>query len=282
MEKLKERVNTFNKLNEKEDFFELMKTPQPDLIDDEMFNQNETITSNNNKNENQNKNEGAFKLYTTSLEDESLILAENELVEKSKEKVAKSSINTTKVVPNRMSPFVSIDKPKAPTIKTTNSIKKLPSNIQPNLMRGPTRKYRSGSTTSLNINSKNKNQDNDKNKLNSKQNTEIIRPATHNEITYSLESDESTMIDNLISDPDRLKEKLKQGKMDREQLNQLQENYLRLLEQYAEAENFIDTFRLGGQFTGNVANVATVIYFYFIIIFFVVFKPKSVVLKSFR
>jgi hypothetical protein len=72
------------------------------------------------------------------------------------------------------------------------------------------------------------------------------------EITYSLDSaDESIVVDTLINNPTQLKQKLKQSKMDREQLTQLQENYLRLLEQYAEAENFIDTFRLGAHTKSN-------------------------------
>ena len=75
------------------------------------------------------------------------------------------------------------------------------------------------------------------------------------EITYSLDSDESIIVDTLLNNPRQLKAKLKQSKMDREQLNQLQENYLRLLEQYAEAENFIDTFRLGNQATKSNSNL---------------------------
>jgi hypothetical protein len=87
-------------------------------------------------------------------------------------------------------------------------------------------------------------------KVERKEPTELVQ----NELTYSLDSDDSIVIDNLISDPNKLKEKLKQNKMDREHLNQLQENYLRLLEQYAEAENFIDAFRLGIGFNATNGN----------------------------
>ena len=73
------------------------------------------------------------------------------------------------------------------------------------------------------------------------------RPATQSDLLYAVESDESTIVDSLIKDPQKLKDKLRQSRVDREQLNQLQQNYLRLLEQYAEAENFIDMFRLSGQ-----------------------------------
>ena len=82
-------------------------------------------------------------------------------------------------------------------------------------------------------------------------------PQTQHEITYSLDSaDESIVIDTLINNPKQLRQKLKQSKMDREQLTQLQENYLRLLEQYAEAENFIDTFRLGAAHTKSNSNLS--------------------------
>jgi len=64
-------------------------------------------------------------------------------------------------------------------------------------------------------------------------------------LNYSIESDESFMLEDLINNPAELKKKLKEGKMDKEQLGQLQQNYIHLLEQYAEKENFIDKFRLG-------------------------------------
>lgn len=72
------------------------------------------------------------------------------------------------------------------------------------------------------------------------------RPSTTVNINYSMDSDESMMMDNLINNPEELKKILREGKKEKEQLNQLQENYLHLLEQYAEKENFIDMFRLHG------------------------------------
>lgn len=116
--------------------------------------------------------------------------------------------------------------------------------------RGPIRKYRSGSTSALNVKtttSKNDQDNNNDNENETRKNHQRSRPATQNDLLYSVESDESTIVDNLISDPQKLKEKLRQSKLEREQLSQLQQNYLQLLEQYAEAENFIDMFRLGGQ-----------------------------------
>ena len=72
------------------------------------------------------------------------------------------------------------------------------------------------------------------------------RPSTTVNINYSIDSDESMMMDNLMNNPEELKKILREGKKEKEQLNQLQENYLHLLEQYAEKENFIDMFRLHG------------------------------------
>lgn len=84
------------------------------------------------------------------------------------------------------------------------------------------------------------------------------RPSTTVNINYSMDSDESMMMDNLINNPEELKKILREGKKEKEQLNQLQENYLHLLEQYAEKENFIDMFRLHGyNATASTAAPAT-------------------------
>lgn len=262
IEKLRERVNSINFsdfIKKEEPLFDLIKTPQPDLILDE------DLSSGN------SKNEGAFKLYTTNLAEESHSELELEPAEERTKINSNKSSLSKPVSNNRASPFVSIDKPNIPTSSSSNLSKtnktttKMSSTNQLNKnqanTRGPIKKYRSGSTSSLNINAKsNKAQmSTERTGSNYKQaETERIRPATHTEVTYTLDSDESTIIDNLINDPEKLKKKLKQGKMDREQLNQLQENYLRLLEQYAEAENFIDTFRLGGQFYGNAINTVAI------------------------
>lgn len=86
--------------------------------------------------------------------------------------------------------------------------------------------------------------------------SERSRPPTTVNINYSADSDDSMMMDNLMNNPTELKKILREGKMDKEQLSQLQENYLHLLEQYAEKENFIDTFRLG--YNANMAATAPV------------------------
>jgi Tfp pilus assembly protein FimV len=97
----------------------------------------------------------------------------------------------------------------------------------------------------------------DSTKINQKDTSVQPLPQAQHEITYSLDSaDESIVVDTLINNPKQLRQKLKQSKMDREQLTQLQENYLRLLEQYAEAENFIDTFRLGAAHTKSNSNLS--------------------------
>ncbi|CAF0721952.1 unnamed protein product [Brachionus calyciflorus] len=221
LQMLKEKINSIN-LNDKrkkDEGFEIIKTPQPDLIDENFLIPTDGTG--------ESKNEGAFKLYSSEKND----------LKNSKENTKKSNPTVKKPL-NNQSPFYSIDKQSA------------------NSNRGPTKKYRSGSTNNLDKNNS-KNQGN-KN-LSSKPNSERIRPSTQNEITYSLDSDESTIIDNLIKDPDRLKKKLKQSKLEREQLNQLQQNYTRLLQQYAEAENFIDAFRVNGQLYTNSTNPTPVV-----------------------
>lgn len=200
----------------------------------------------------QGNNYGAFKLYTF---DSSEKLTYND--EGNENMDANKETNTT--INTRQSPFIPLDKAKVnskntsmnnsqPEEKFSSQIKKTSSTT-----RGPIKKYRSGSTSALNINGKEKNNYKELNN-GDERSSERPRPATQNEIIYAMDSDESTIIDNLINDPQKLKEKLKQSKIDREQLNQLQENYLKLLEQYAEAENFIDTFRLS---SGHLVNGAT-------------------------
>lgn len=115
--------------------------------------------------------------------------------------------------------------------------------------RGPIRKYRSGSTSALHVKTGGSGNSGEGGgeKSGDKGEDKARRPATQSDLLYAVESDESTIVDSLIKDPQKLKDKLRQSRVDREQLNQLQQNYLRLLEQYAEAENFIDMFRLSGQ-----------------------------------
>lgn len=83
---------------------------------------------------------------------------------------------------------------------------------------------------------------------------ERSRASTVTNLNYSIESDESIQLDDLLNNPAELKKKLKESKMDKEQLGQLQQNYLHLLEQYAEKENFIDKFRLGYDVNMNPNN----------------------------
>ena len=301
IDKIREKINSltnYGKEERKADaLFELMQTPQPDLIADEEF--NIAINANNKSNNNSNKtsantnlkatnksNEhGAFKFYNISANDheQENSLIRNEKDDKLSEELSNptqfkkfennnSKLNTanSKSTPttSRMSPFISIDKPdtsksNSNTTPTTNSssLSRNEKNASNNQLkqpttnsRGSTKKYRSGSTSSIHA-GKNKTLSSNSTKSNLDQKderyTEGSRPSTQHEVTYSLDSDESIVVDNLINNPIELKEKLKQGKVDREQLAQLQENYLRLLEQYAEAENFIDTFRLGARLNYN-------------------------------
>lgn len=246
-------------------------------------NSNKASANTNLKATNKATNEhGAFKFYNISAHDHeqetSLIRNEkddklsDELSNPQLKKFENSKLNTanSKSTPttSRMSPFISIDKPdtsksNSNTTPTTNSssLSRNEKNASNNQLkqpaassRGSTKKYRSGSTSSIHA-AKNKTLSSNSTKSNLDQKderyTEGSRPSTQHEVTYSLDSDESIVVDNLINNPLELKEKLKQGKVDREQLAQLQENYLRLLEQYAEAENFIDTFRLGARLNYN-------------------------------
>lgn len=174
--------------------------------------------------ESHQENGGAFKLYKID----------------SNEALSNSMKAPENLKPNpspQQSPFMSIE--------TTQSKQKQPASGK-KTTRGPIRKYRSGSTSALNVKPTGVKKGREQLLEDKKALMQPQRPATQNDVLYAVESDESTIVDNLISDPQRLKEKLKQGKIDREQLSQLQENYLRLLEQYAEAENYIDTFRLSG------------------------------------
>ena len=142
-----------------------------------------------------------------------------------------------------------------PTTATTTTTTTTTASGGTSASRSNIKKYKSGSTSAINMVSKASNQARAQHHHHNTANLEInTQQQPQHEITYSLDSDESLIVDNLINNPTQLKEKLKQGKMDREQLNQLQENYLRLLEQYAEAENFIDTVRLG---TATSAGSAT-------------------------
>ncbi|RNA16806.1 hypothetical protein BpHYR1_025547 [Brachionus plicatilis] len=227
LQRLKDRINAIN-LNDKrlDDGLEIMKTPQPELVNDDFLGPTES--------KEKSKNEGAFKLYTTSIEENVISTNRNKESEKIEASKAQKSSN--------QSPFYSLDKQSICSNDVLNKSK-----------RGPVKKYRSGSTSNLSSENKIK-KPSDGRKLNNKPNSERIRPATHNEITYTLDSDESTIIDNLINNPDRLKQKLKQSRIERDQLNQLQQNYTRLLQQYAEAENFIDAFRLNAQIGGNSSN----------------------------
>jgi hypothetical protein len=115
--------------------------------------------------------------------------------------------------------------------------------------RKPVKKYVNGSTTSVITTKIN-------NKMHMKKNTQsdLLRSSAATTTAYTLDSDESIVVEDLLNDKDKLKEKLKESKLNRDQLIQLQEDYVKLLEQYAEAENFIDTFRLMGQMGLNFSS----------------------------
>lgn len=220
LQRLKERIGAIDLYDKRlDDGLEIMKTPQPELVNDDFINEAKEKL----------KNKGAFKLYTTNISDNEL--SPNSKLDKNE-----------KINYRNPSSFCHLDRQ---SIKSSDVLNKS--------KRGPIKKYRSGSATNLTF-EKNLKKTHDGKKFNNKQNTERIRPATHNEITYTLDSDESTIIDNLIKNPDRLKQKLKQSRIERDQLNQLQQNYTRLLQQYAEAENFIDAFRLNAQIGGSSSN----------------------------
>lgn len=231
LQRLKERISAID-LNDKrlDDGLVIMQTPQPELVNDDYVNETKE----------KSKDKGAFKLYTTNI-------GHNELSPSSKILDKNEKIKYK----NNPSSFYHLNKQMIKSNDVLNKSK-----------RGPIKKYRSESVTNLSFeNNLKKNQDG---KSFNKRNSERIRPATHNEITYTLDSDESTIIDNLIKNPERLKQKLKQSRIERDQLNQLQQNYTRLLQQYAEAENFIDAFRLNAQVGGSSLNptpVAKVIFF---------------------
>lgn len=206
----------------------ITKTPQPDLVEESL---NDESFS---KIKLQGSSSGAFKIYT-----------QNEHVVASAAKLTNNapvlSEETRQVTAS--SPFVSIER--VENVKTRRTpqrhyTEKIVSN-QPTTSnettttRNPVKKYRSGSTTSVIREQK-------------KSGESSSRPSTSvNQLRYSLDSDESFVVEELINDPDKLKEKLKQSKVNRDQLAQLQEDYMKLLEQYAEAENFIDAFRVTGQ-----------------------------------
>ena len=236
----------------------LMETPQPELIVD-------TEETNFNQKPNSGNEYGAFKFYKTDLNDDSLENLETKTKEeKFKEKSEQNiQLNVSSIInpiqsgrksipKSRTSPFISIDeqnkKVNLGQPKLNRSSVQLNSN-KPG--RAPLNKFQSGSTNSLNIN----NRISSRNSLKSEPTKDsTTRLATKNDINYSsADSDESSVVDNLINNPSELKRILKEGKMDREKLGQLQDSYLNLLEQYAEKENFIDMFRLGI----NVNNIQT-------------------------
>lgn len=183
--------------------------------------------------------DGAFKLYSVA-DDNKKVTSDQKLFKKGNE-----SFKPNEEMRSQQSPFISIE---TTNQKQTESNKSETSIKKPST-RGPIRRYRSGSTSALNVkgrsNAGGKQMGEDGH--DSKKQALMQRPATQNDLLYTVDSDDSTVVDNLIKDPQKLKEQLKQSRMEREQLSQLQQNYLRLLEQYAEAENFIDMFRLGGQ-----------------------------------
>jgi hypothetical protein len=245
-----------------------------------------------------NNDHGAFKLYytTDNIQKSDEIKQQSSSGEQNEIKKSSTLLSLTdSKSTNRISPFISIDKPKEhgssssnltskwtvssniklnnvnsngadinnqksknSTSNTNNSNNKTPKSVT---NRSPVKKYQGGSTSSLHINANKKTKETVK-----PIEKEKSRPSTQHEITYTLDSDESTMIDGLINDPNKLKAKLKQSKMEREQLLQLQQNYLRLLEQYAEAENFIDKFRLATNAnenpSPNIFQVNNILFFY--------------------
>ena len=184
------------------------------------------------KEESKGKVNGAFKLYSTS----------------NKKNEGTTALKTTKPAvmendkkeTNRMSPFVSLESEnKSKHVNESSSIiMGSKQNSKPKNQAVEAKSFKSTLTAANKSVKKSliKNQP---------EPGERTRPPTNHDINYSLESDESIMVDNLLNNPVELKKVLREGKMDKEQLNQLQENYLHLLEQYAEKENFIDTFRLG-------------------------------------
>lgn len=237
----------------------LMETPQPELIidtDEVNFNMKQ-------KSSNQN---GAFKFYKTDLNDYSIenleIKAKEEILKEDHKKkqqpnllsnIDKIESNQKNIPKSRTSPFISIDEENNFKVnlgqpKLNKSSTQLNSNKP---TRVPLNKFQSGSTNSLSIN----NRISSRNSIKFESTKDSApRPATKNDINYSsADSDESSVVDNLINNPSELKRILKEGKMDKEKLGQLQDSYLNLLEQYAEKENFIDMFRLGI----NVNNLQT-------------------------
>jgi hypothetical protein len=235
-------------MNLKEESFELMKTPQPDLIDADLLN-GSSFRKNINQDLGKKKNlGGAFKIYSTGINE---TLNENSSLSMVSNKDLQSKIQP---INNRVSPFFSLDRtenspdnniPRVEPTKRSNTEKIQPvttpsSTSKPT--RNPVRKYRSGSTTSQIVTKVA-----EKPRIDVR--SDMSRPSIMNDITYSLDSDESIAVDDLLNDPEKLKQKLKQSKMNKDQLLQLQEDYMKLLEQYAEAENFIDAFRLTGQMT---------------------------------
>ena len=183
------------------------------------------------KEEPNGKVNGAFKLYSTS---NKKIECTSPLKTTNKPAV----IENDKKESNRMSPFVSLEtETKNKHVNESSSINMgSKQNLKSKTQALESKSFKSTAANKSVKKSMTKNQS---------EPTERSRPPTNHDINYSLESDESIMVDNLLNNPVELKKVLREGKMDKEQLNQLQENYLHLLEQYAEKENFIDTFRLG-------------------------------------
>jgi hypothetical protein len=249
---------------------------------------NSGLKSKNNRN-------GAFKLYTTGINE---TLNENSSLSMVSSKEAHSSSKSHNLNVNRVSPFFSLDRTEktAFDIKTTKNQQgsggepKKRSNtekIQPTspsmtstskpTTRNPVRKYRSGSTTSQIVS---RVAAAEKARIDVR--SDMSRPSMANDITYSLDSDESIAVDDLINDPSKLKEKLKQSKLNKDQLLQLQEDYMKLLEQYAEAENFIDAFRLTGQMTNasitpnyKMFQVRACLFTFYFCVFLVLFNLNS-------
>jgi hypothetical protein len=239
--------------------FELIKTPQPEFVDDDLLSGSCLrlgSSSTSAKPLGVNKN-GAFKIYNNNNNNETFNENSNMSVVSSQK-----SLNPAQSVHNRISPFFSIDRveeqlpvevsgsaaAKAGTLRRadTEKVQSTANNTVKTVTskkagHNPARKYRSGSVASQPLKAGNKGD--------VRNNEQVARPSTLNDITYSLDSDESITVDDLMNDPDRLRMKLKQSKLNKDQLVQLQEDYVKLLEQYAEAENFIDAFRLTGQMT---------------------------------
>jgi len=252
-----------NELNMNQEF-------NKDSLENDEFEINKTNNLNEKERNNEkNKINGAFKLFVSGTNLNKMTNSEVSFTRKEQELAELSEVNEKK--PENKSPMTNKNK----NTTNNNTLKKNLSNSTRTLDKSIKKSAKSNVTsvstkpTKLPVKSpvletvkafqKNsilKKKVSTQQKNNQEEQQDRSRPPTTVNINYSLDSDESIAMDDLINNPAELKKILREGKMDKEQLNQLQENYLRLLEQYAEKENFIDTFRLG--YNANMVGTAPV------------------------